>query len=64
MVAMATPPGDLQTERMVEIFDFTYDEFKFIPFIEVQLIYGMAEKLDWEPLYAPRLRANTMKFTK
>ena len=49
---------------MVEIFDFTYDEFIFIPFIEVQLIYGMAENLDWEPLYAPRLRANTMKFTK
>jgi hypothetical protein len=64
VVAMATPPGDLRTERMVEIFDFTYDEFIFIPFIEVQLIYGMAENLDWEPLYAPRLRANTMKFTK
>ena len=64
MVAVATPLGELRTERMVEIFDFTYDEFIFIPFIEVQLIYGLAEDLDWEPLYAPRVRANTMKFTK
>ena len=64
LVAVATPLGELRTERMVEIFDFTYDEFIFIPFIEVQLIYGLAEDLDWEPLYAPRVRANTMKFTK
>ena len=62
MAASATPVGDLRTERMVEIFDFAYDEYIFIPFIEVQLIYGLAEDLDWEPLYAPRVRANTMKF--
>ena len=64
MEASATPVGDLRTQRMVEIFDFAYDEFIFIPFIEVQLVYGLAADLDWEPLYAPRVRANTMKFTQ
>ena len=62
MVAVATPVGDLRTQRMVEIFDFAYDEYIFIPFIEVQVVYGLSEDLDWEPLYAPRVRANTMKF--
>ena len=61
---MATPPGDLRTQRMVEISDFVHDQFIFIPLVQVQLVYGMAENLDWEPLYVPRLRANTMKFTK
>ncbi len=64
MVAVATPVGDLRTQRMVEIFDFAYDEYIFIPFIEVQVVYGLSEDLDWEPLYAPRVRANTMKFTQ
>jgi ABC-type transport system substrate-binding protein len=64
MVAMATPTGDLRTERMVEISDFIHDQYLFVPFIAVELVYGMAENLDWEPLYAPRLRTNTMKFTQ
>jgi peptide/nickel transport system substrate-binding protein len=64
MVAMATPTGDLRTERMVEISDFIHDEYLFVPFIAVELVYGLAENLDWEPLYAPRLRPNTMKFTR
>ena len=63
VVAMATPPGDLRTERWVEVSDFIHNDFIFIPLVQVQLVYGMAENLDWEPLYAPRLRANTMKFT-
>ena len=63
VVAMATPPGDMRTERWVEISDFVHNDFIFIPLVQVQLVYGMSENLDWEPLYAPRLRANTMKFT-
>jgi len=62
--AVATPEGDLRTQRMIEIFDFAYDEFIFLPFIPVQVVYGLAEDLDWEPLYAPRVRTNTMKFTR
>jgi len=49
---------------MAEIADFIHDEHIFIPFVEVQLVYGMAENLEWEPLYAPRLRVNTMRFTQ
>jgi len=64
VVASSTPMGDLREQLSVEIANFVHDEFIFIPLLEVQLVYGMAENLDWEPLYAPRLRANTMKFTK
>lgn len=60
--AAATPIGDLREQRSIEIADFVHNEFIFIPFLEVQLVYGMATNLDWEPLYAPRLRANTMKY--
>ena len=63
VLASSTPIGDLRTERSIEIADFVHDNFVFIPFVEVQLVYGLASNLDWEPLYAPRLRANTMKFT-
>ena len=49
---------------MEEIADFIHDQHIFIPFVEVQLVYGMSANLDWEPLYAPRLRANTMKYTQ
>ena len=64
LVAKATPPGDLRQERMGEIADFIHDQHIFIPFVEVQLVYGMSANLVWEPLYAPRLRANTMRFTQ
>lgn len=64
VVAFGTAPDNGRTELMVEIADFIHDEFIFVPLVQVQLVYGMAENLDWEPLYAPRLRANTMKFTK
>ena len=62
LVAFETPPGPDRTSRMVEIADFIHDEFIFIPLVQVQYVYGLAGNLDWEPLYAPRLRANTMKF--
>ena len=62
LVARTTPPGDLRQERMEEIADFIHDHHIFIPFVEVQLVYGLSADLDWEPLYAPRLRANTMKY--
>jgi hypothetical protein len=49
---------------MMEISDFIHDEYLFVPFIAVQLVYGLSENLEWEPLYAPRLRVNTMRFTQ
>ncbi len=63
-VASATPIGELREQRSVEIANFVHDQHIFIPLLEVQLVYGLSEKLEWEPLYAPRLRANTMKFTQ
>ena len=63
-VASQTPIGELREQRSVEIANFVHDEHVFIPLLEVQLVYGMADNLDWEPLYAPRLRANTMRYTQ
>jgi len=48
---------------MEEIADFIHDEYVFVPLLEVQLVYALAQDLEWEPLYAPRLRVNTMRFT-
>jgi len=61
-VAKATAEGPERTRLMAEILDIAHDEFYFIPFIQVQLVYGLAKNLEWEPLYAPRIRVNTMKF--
>ena len=55
---MATPLGDLQTERMVEIIPLPS-----LRRIEVQLIYrtGPPANLDWEPqTRASPVRANTL----
>ena len=64
LVAKSIPPGELRQERMAEIADFIHDEHIFIPFVEVQLVYGLAANLNWEPLYAPRLRVNTMSYNQ
>jgi ABC-type transport system substrate-binding protein len=63
-VAKATPEGPERTRLMEEIADIAHDEFYFIPFIQVQSVYGLAKNLEWEPLYAPRVRVNTMRFTQ
>ena len=64
VVAMAIPPVDPRTQRMVEISDFVHDGFIFIPLVQVQLVYGMAENLPWTSRYDHRTRVNTMKFTQ
>jgi peptide/nickel transport system substrate-binding protein len=62
--AKAAPEGPDRARLMEEIADIAHDEFMFIPFIQVQLVYGLAANLEWEPLYAPRVRVNTMRFTE
>lgn len=61
-IAKATPEGPERTRLMTELADIAHDEFYFIPYIQVQLVYGLAKNLEWEPLYSPRVRINTMKF--
>ncbi len=61
-IASATPVGPERTRLLTEIADIAYDEVYFIPFFHNQMVYGMAKNLDWDPLYSPRLRVNTMKF--
>jgi peptide/nickel transport system substrate-binding protein len=61
-IASATAVGPDRTRLLTEISDIAYDEVYFIPFFHNQMVYGMSKNLDWEPLYSPRLRVNTMKF--
>ncbi|MSQ16563.1 MAG: ABC transporter substrate-binding protein [Dehalococcoidia bacterium] len=61
-IASATPSGPERVRLWTEVADIAYDEVYFIPFFHNQMVYGMAKNLDWEPLYSPRLRVNTMKF--
>jgi peptide/nickel transport system substrate-binding protein len=58
------PEGPERTQAMIEIADYAYDQAFFLPLFEVVYVYGLAEDLEWEPYYAPRLRANTMSFIK
>ena len=49
---------------MIDIADFAYEQVFFIPFFEVSYVYGLSEDMEWEAYYAPRLRGNTMHFSK
>jgi hypothetical protein len=63
-IAVATPTGPLRTERLAEIAQHAHDHAHFVfHFINV-VVYAMDADLEWEPYYAPRLRANTVYFTK
>lgn len=61
-VANATPSGDLRRQRMEELADQVHFNYHFVPNFLVVQIYGLAEDLEWEPHYAPRIRANIMDF--
>ena len=62
--ANAIPPGQGRREAMEAILDLAYERVYFIPFFQVQYVYGLSEHMEWEPYYAPRLRGNTMWFSQ
>jgi hypothetical protein len=62
--ANATPTGDLRRQRLEAVADRIHNEFYFVPNFIVVSIYGLSANLEWEPTYAPRVRANTMVFTQ
>ena len=62
--ANATPTGDERRQRMEAIANRVHDNFHFVPNFLVVSIYGLSEDLEWDPHYAPRIRANTMYFTQ
>ena len=63
-IAMATDTGPLRKQRMEEIADYVHNNFHFVPNFMNVVVYGMSANLEWEPNYAPRIRANTMYFSK
>ena len=62
--ANSIPEGPERTKAMEEIADFAYEEAIFLPFFEVVYVYGLADDIEWQPYYAPRLRGNTMRFVE
>ena len=62
--ANATPTGDERRQRMEAIADRVHNDFHFVPNFLVVQIYGLSADLEWEPHYAPRIRANTMNFSQ
>ena len=63
-VAIATPTGDLRTQRMEELANIVHNDFHFVPNFLVVQIYGLSADLEWEAHYAPRIRANIMYFSQ
>jgi len=61
-IANATDTGPLRTERMVAIADHVHNHFHFVPNFQNVVVYGLSADLEWEPYYAPRIRANTFRF--
>ncbi len=62
--ANATDTGPLRAQRLQAVADRVHNEFYFVPVTQVVSMYALSKNLEWQPNYAPRLRANTMKFTK
>ncbi len=60
--ANALPEGPERTKAMEEIADYSYEQAFFLPFFEVVYVYGLADDIEWQPYYAPRLRGNTLRF--
>ena len=48
---------------MEELADRVHNDYHFVPNFLVVQIYGLSEDLEWEPHYAPRIRANIMDFS-
>lgn len=63
-IANATDTGPLREQRLREIADHLHKHFHFVPIMIVVQVYGLSKNLEWEPYYAPRIRANTMRFAK
>ncbi len=58
------PIGDERTALLTQIADIVHNEYYYIPAFQVVVVYGMAENLEWEPRYDPRLRVNAMRYTQ
>ena len=60
--ANATPTGEDRRIQMEAIAQRVHDNFHFIQGFQVVSVYAMVGDLEWDPHYAPRVRANTMYF--
>jgi ABC-type transport system substrate-binding protein len=59
---VATPEGPERLRLMEELANIAHSEYYFVPFFPIEVVYGLAEGLIWEPRYDPLLRVNTMRW--
>ena len=62
--ANAEPTGATRVKLQEAVATHVHGHFHSIHGFQVVSIYALSENLEWEPTYAPRIRANTMFFTK
>jgi ABC-type transport system substrate-binding protein len=58
------PLGDGRTQALEAIANRVHDEYLYFPAFQVAVVFALAENLEWEPRYDPRVRVNAMSFTK
>ena len=58
------PIGEERTKTLEAIATRVHDEYFYFPAFQVAVVFALAENLEWEPRYDPRVRVNAMRFTK
>jgi hypothetical protein len=58
------PLGDDRTRALEAIANRVHDEYFYFPAFQVAVVFALAENLEWEARYDPRVRINAMRFTE
>ena len=58
------PIGEERTKTLEAIATRVHDEYFYFPAFQVAVVFALADNLEWEPRYDPRVRVNAMRFTK
>jgi ABC-type transport system substrate-binding protein len=56
--------GEERRRLMEELANIVHDDVLFIPYFEATMIYGLNEKLNFEPRYDRRVRLNMLSFAE
>lgn len=63
-IADPMPLGDDRTRALEAIANRVHDEYFYFPAFQVAVVFALAENLEWEARYDPRVRVNAMRFTE
>jgi ABC-type transport system substrate-binding protein len=54
--------GEERRQLMEQLADITHDEVLMIPLFDYLVVWGLNDKLEWEPRWDRRIRFNNMSF--